>query len=512
METIKAIFSRVSRIMVIIGFVLVITLGILLDAGIIVAGKTLLSDCWTCGVFESVYDTISVSAARIVPKLQEYAIVLLSVGFALWLAYKTYTIFVGNLLALSPESEVDENYFVDIAKRFLLAFAVIFLFLKAEPRTIFANTFEPILDFGTSIGRHLLQKKMNEQGRLGLMVKEAKEVKDAKNRKAALELAEYCLKGEKEFAYKSDDLATGALSETTKRNMLCMMREVDVMRRDYVGLGVALFRHGVPHIWAAVVTNVATRIGVWLTTKVLPGGVGKLIKNLHVGAHAANLTTLAFFSDPGFRAGITGIILVFGFFWINFLFAFSIIEQVLFMGVAVILFPFLVGFYVFDETRGYATTALMGVFKFALGLIFLCITIVLCVEVNDWILGGGLLGDKLDIEALRKAIDAATNKNDLGPFNELTKDEWWYFVRALLAMTLNYQLIKSAPDFANLFMGGEVRDGLGKTFASLGRAAALAVVSAHKQVGTKIIAPEKEDGQPTLRERLAALRRKKEEE
>jgi len=580
---------------------------------LIAAGIQIYKVCWTCGVFANIYNAISSGAARIVPAMQKSALAVMSVGLALWIVYKTYQVFVGEKANELPKMEVDAGYFTEIYKRFLLAFAIAALFLWASPRFVLSNTVELALDFGTSVGRHVLRRSMIEH-------EFAHKIPDGSKPGEP-----NCRTQARERMYQPDE--GQLLSNTTRDNLLCLNLEMDLLRQEYQELGWKFIENGVPVIWGTVLLNIGLRAGFYfglkflgrslakraqgaanraaqnlrrqgtatvrLTPKIanarrtatdaatalnrartathatpaarnqaikqaqralrnakqaernlsrqleniqkraeeaqraadaaqkhlstgrIPGSVknqqaiSRLLTDMGIPSLMGDASTwLMFYLNRDLRMALAGVIIVGGFIFINLLFAFIIIEQFLFLGAAIILFPFLAASYVFDETRSYATTALQNVLKFAIGLIVVCFVAAFCVELNLWIFGS-MFGSGEDAITAGEALAMinADPENGLDDFID-TVDSGWYFLWALLAIMVNAKLLSEARTFAGWFGGDFQQSALGENLFTLGKSTAGYILSAHKK-GVVYIArgakAKKEDGKPTFIERIRAL-------
>lgn|GEM_PF-3232211 len=580
---------------------------------LVLAGVHIYKTCWTCGIFANIYNAISYGAAEIVPTMQGSALAVMSVGLALWIVYKTYQVFVGEKAGELPKMEVDAGYFSEIYKRFLLAFAIGVLFLGAfgsviSPRFVLANTVELALDFGTSVGRHVLQRSMIEH-------EFARKIPDGSRPGEP-----NCRAQDRELRYGRPE-GEQLLSDTTRDNLLCLTLEMDALRQEYQELGWIFVKNGGPQIRDAILWNIGLRVGIRVLTGVLsragsrlitklrkqatraataatrlgpkltkakaataaaqrakdaaaaaarqaPSKVatknldratrnlakaqraerglektiseaprraaeanrqlkeiqdnrlpsstrraqsaGRLLDNAGIPGLAGNASTVIYIiASPALRMALAGIIIVGGFIFINLLFAFIIIEQFLFLGAVVILFPFLAAGYVFDETRSYATTALQNVLKFAIGLIVVCFVAAFCVELNLWIFGSMFgSGENAMTAGEALAMINADPKNGLDDFID-TVDSRWYFLWVLLAIMVNAKLLSEARTFAGWFGGDFQQSALGENLFNLGASAAGYILSAHKK-GIAYIArgakAKKEDGKPTFIERIRALR------
>ena len=192
----------------------------------------------------------------------------------------------------------------------------------------------------------------------------------------------------------------------------------------------------------------------------------------------ANLSSIiAFITNEDIRMGASGIALIIGLFMVNMLFAFIIIENMIFMGVALLIFPILAVCYVFEQTRSYATAGLSKLFTFAKGLIFMCIAIVICNEINDWVLGGIFSSpNETNISSTKYAL-TLLKEGEIDKFNEIVGD--WYFLYVIFALTLNFKLIKEEGTFAGWFGGSVSESGLGQSVWSFSKS----IINKTKSVG-----------------------------
>ena len=558
--------------------------------------ERILNTCWTCEVIANVYDVISFNAMRIVPDMQFAALAAMSVGLALWIVHKTYVILVGDKADQLPSMKVEANYFTEIYKRFVLAFVIAFVFLGGiGTRTILENTFELAVDFGSSVGRHILQRQIINHG-FGHNITDGSRHGEPD-----------CRRAPRERVWQEG----AALSDTTRNSLVCLALEMDLVRREYQKLGWLLIQNGGPAIMRAIAFNVGTRVmvffggralargggrvflraqGMWLNNRrlanearrtrtlerlrgqaeaagaagdtagrarimrrytsvnrsarqareaydrsigevadALAGGVptgaaartirrqrymGRLMYDTGLPAFLGNATTFFYIlASADLRMALAGIILVGGFIFINLLFAFIIIEQLLFMGVAIILFPFIAACWVFEATRRYAQGALQSLMKFAIGLIAICFVAAFCIELNLWILGG-MFGSYSGITSVSEALDiirlgdAYGEGYGVGDFVDMV-DNNWYFLWALLAVALNAKLLGETGKFASWFGGEFSQSKMGSEFFGYGKSAAVYMVSATQKgsvaLKDKMMGKPKE-GRITLLERLRGIR------
>lgn len=479
----KPLFSKIGKGTIFIVSILIL---IYMIYNISTGAYTLLKDCWVCKVFENIYDTFSRVAYETFYIFQNDALVILSVCLALWIVYETYKIFIKGVgVDPSVNIRIDSDYIKKIYKKMFLATAVIGLFIINSPRNIFANTYEIVLDFGSGVGRSVIEKKIKE---------------------LELKIPNECVNQENKLIYKEGM----ALSENTKNNMVCMIKEINVLRESYMNIGINLFEHGIFPIGIALITNIGIRVGgyflgknmenygtdKWLEKiqkvmkkKNLKGerakrlqekleevlndiknnnakGVkkvqrrGEFISN-NAGKIANVSSIVAFITNQDIRMGLSGIALVIGLFMVNMLFAFIIIENLLFMGVSLLIFPFLAVCYVFDETRSYATKGLSDIFNFAIGLIFMCVGMLICSEINDWILGGMLSSDASNNISNTKYMLKLLQEGDIEKFNELSSP--FYFLYVIFALLLNFKIISESYNFASWFGGSISESGLGSS-------------------------------------------------
>ena len=111
--------------------------------------------CWICPVFEYIFDAISVGAFKVYESLRKPAVLLLGVGFALWLAFQFLFLFGGGV-ETSPQ-----EFWDPIVKR---AFAVLFVASVlnfASPKWIFDNTIMPMSDITTEYSSLILKPIQN---------------------------------------------------------------------------------------------------------------------------------------------------------------------------------------------------------------------------------------------------------------------------------------------------------------------------------------------------------------
>ncbi|MDR1009152.1 MAG: hypothetical protein LBL52_02770 [Rickettsiales bacterium] len=422
----------------------------------------ILSAGWTVSVYSDIYDAISRAAGDVFSDFQGYAIAVLSMGLALWMVHETYkTLYKGMGMG---ESTMDAKYFEGIYKKLFLTTAIIGLFLINTPRNVFSNTFEIILNLGSGVGRELLQRKIV---RLGAKIPEG------------------CEDMPGELSYET---ARDVLSKNTKLEMTCMMREAGVLREDYIKLGGLMFDKGKGPLVGAIVSYITIRFGAEIVGSVLTfsgNSAGRIVSA--AGAPGAAVVAGAqVLLSREVQMGITGVVLVGGFFFINLLFAFIFIENLLLMGAGIILFPLLIACYVFEETRSYAVAALSELRKFAIGLIFICIALVICSEANDWILGGMFGAAPGENITRTRAAIKLLEVNDLDGFERLIKfsagGTAMYILWAIFAVALNAKILGEASKFAGWFDGAISESGLGKSLYGFGKSVKNSFTSINREL------------------------------
>jgi len=524
----------------------VITLG----AGVLAA---IVQPDFLTSIYGKIYDGISRTAGVVFEHFQGIAIILVSVGFALWLVQETYN-GMYKTLAMG-EAKIDEAYFKKIIKKLFLATAIIGLFLINNPRNIMANTFEIILNFGSGVGRELLQRQMrhNKQAPIQMEMPNG-EVVNCGNIPVKLQ-------------YESN---LDVLSRNTKHEMQCMIREAGALRYEYIELGSYMFIQGLPAIWGAIGTQVAIRLGSTIIGRkfMKAGKAAKVdskktineklkigrekrttirtnerkinqlrgktkltnaertelarlqseVKDLNLevrgleseiraarremnvgqreietgrrvqdaGAMTANASTAAWFLiSDNFKVGLSGILLVGGFFLINMLFGFIIIEQLIFMSMAIIIFPLLIAGFVFEPTKKFATTAIGSTRKYAIGLIFMCFAIVLCGSFNDWIFAG-MLGNgnpEVAVQNARIGIELLKDHkmDEFAEFINSQSNMGFYFFFILLAVVINVKILEGATEFAGWFDGQIKQSELGKAMKTFGKGVIALPLSATRE-------------------------------
>ena len=477
----------------------------------------ILKDCWTCEVFGSMYDVFGRVSMQTFPHFQQYILIIVSFCLALWLVYKTYEALTPTIDSmLYPDApKFSPDYLKTIYKKIFLTMAVFGLFIFNDPRNIFANTFEITLDFGSGISREFLRKKI---------VKPEHIPDECKSQPASL-------------VYKDDS----ALSENTKNNMICLMKEVNVLRHDYMDLGSTMFEYGLKPMIVTAVSYILTRVaffaggeiikkfgGRFFIKKILNPKANKLLEKIALsddenvkkklkkefdkvmkqaegevnagkitkgakrignkvnsaGKGVAAVETLAIFAlDEDVRIGVAGILLIMGLTIINLYFSFIIVEFMLFLGITIILFPILAACYIFHDVSGlgnFVTVGISSTFSFALRLIFTCLAMVFCAEINDWILGGMFSSSTANITTAQEAI-ALLKAGDIEAFNEAVGTTW-YISYILLALFFNFVLIESSKKFAGWF-GGQVKDSsLVQPLVSMGKSSLTTVTSAVREL------------------------------
>ena len=466
-------------------------------------------DCWTCNVFENIYDAFSVISMQTFSYFQDKVIVIISVCLALWIVYETYKALSPSLSLYPEQDKIDENYFKTIYKKIFLVVAVVGLFIVNNPRNIFANTFEITLDFGSGVGRELLRKKITDPK---MIPPECQNMPD-------------------ELIYKEGH----ALSENTKNNMVCLLKEVHALKYTYTDIGIELFEYGAEPILTTVVVGVSTKVLAWVggfITKKIGNRILKVIEDkikrldilvekfkkkdpknterlenlkklkdqLEKGKNTAkNMVRtgkfikehddwfgilpviISFLSNENVRMGVAGLGITIGLFIINLFFAFIIIEQLLFLGVTIILLPIIAGCYIFEQTRSFATTALQRTFSYAIGLIFLCIGMVMCAEINDWILGGMFsapIGS--NITTPQQAL-SFLQSGDIESFNAMVGD-YWYFLYVFFAIGINALIMKESQTFAGWFNGNISDSSLVEPLKKLGKSSYTFTTSVIREV------------------------------
>ena len=481
-----SIFTWVKWILMALFIVLIIILGVEI--------YPVLKDCWTCNIFSSLYNTFSIIGSKTFEYFQENVLVLISVCLALWLVYKTYEALKPSLTFLAPDApKFDDNFFKTIYKKLFLTMAVIGLVILNNPRSVFSNTFEITLDFGSSISREFLRKKIIDKSKI----------------------PSECLETSKELIYSED----GVLSDNTRDDMVCLLKEVNLFRHDYMDIGIALVEYAKPALIGVAVEALIAKVAVFIGGKVIArkfskkwfsrqekklaklgknpeknkekieklrkivdeaqkdinsGGkkrnqakkIGNFISN-QSSKVAIGTIIFNFIKNINVRMGIAGLGLTIGLFIINMFFVFIIIEKMLWLGVSILLLPLLAACYIFEETRSFATKSLKDTFNFAIGLIFMSIAMVMCAEINDWILGGMFSApDASNVSRTTEAI-ALIKSGNIAEFNKLVGTDW-YFIYVIFVIGVDALLIKYAGKFASWFNGSISDSALVKPLWELG--------------------------------------------
>ena len=474
-----------------------------------------LKDCWTCNIFTSLYNAFSIMGAYTFEYFQENIFVLISVCLALWIVYETYMALEPSLTFLAPGTpKFDESFFKKIYKKIFLTTAVVGLVLMNSPRNVFSSTFEITLDFGTSISREFLRKKIIDKSKI----------------------PPECVQTSRELVYSTD----GVLSDNTRDDMVCFLKEVNILRQDYMDLGIALVEYSKPGLIAMAGTAVAAKFITYFLGKSISkrfsakwvkkqekkldklakqgaenakkaeknkkkiekikklleeaeadvenGGkkqkrsktIGKFISNESTNV-AIGTAIVEFLASDTIRMGIAGLGLVIGLFLINMFFAFVIVEKMLFLGVSILLLPILAACYIFDQTRSFATKSLKDTFSFAIGLIFMSITMVMCAEINDWILGGMFSApSNMNVSRTQLAIQLL-KENKIDEFEKLIGTSW-YFVYVIFVIGVDALLMKSAGTFASWFNGSFSDSDLVKPLWRMGTSAYKTTLSVVREV------------------------------
>ena len=467
----------------------------------------ILKDCWTCNIFSSMYDAFSIVGAQTVKYFQENLFVLISVCLALWIVYETYKALEPSLTFMAPdEPKFDDDFFKKIYKKLFLTMAVIGLFIINEPRNIFSNTFELTLDFGSSISRQFIRNKIDES-----------------------QIPSECVKTPKELSYTGD----GVLSDNTRDDMVCLLKEVNILRHNYMDIGIALFEYGKKDIEILMAETVLVKTAFFVGGKIIGSKFGKkalkrqnkkleklkkdveknkdkiekleksidaITKDLKSGGKkqkqlktagkivnksgdfvAAGNAIIQFLKNKNINMGLAGLGMAIGLFIINMFFAFIIIEKILWLGVSILLLPLLAACYIFEQTRNFATKSLQDTFSFAIGLIFMSVAMVMCAEINDWILGGMFSApDASNISRTTEAI-ALIKAGRIDEFNNLVGTNW-YFVYVIFVIGVDALLIKSAGEFASWFNGSLSEANLAKPLWKMGTSAYKTTTSVVREI------------------------------
>ena len=509
-----SIAVKVKRIL--FGIVAVVMF-LAMTVGGVYAGWSLTRGCWTCSVFADIYDTISAASFTAFREFQMSALAILSLGLALWMVYTVYQIFIKSFAAFPDGSETeitDRKFFASVYKKMLLSGIVIAVFYLPNPRSIFGWSYELVLSFGSSLSRTVMHRRLAADG---IDIPRAVNIGggrtvDCANLGTPENSSVDPITG---LGYKDEKQA---LSINTRNGLICMIAEIDVMRRDFHNLGTAMFEYGKVHMIIAATTYGVVRIGAKFGGRALVkngakranaarrqssgGGAGKQpatateaqqqagqnarrnaegnLKRTAWGKRLAAsegflgaLVIVGFMLfDENIRIGLAGLVIMGGFFFLNLLFGFILIEQMLLLGTSLILFPFLAAAYCFEQTREFAAKALTSLRSFAIGLVFLTLMTVLSVELSTWIMGGMLDGRDGSLATVRQATAIIESCNaggacDIGGFNRLIGTNW-LFLYVILAVFISGRLIAEAPKFAGWFDGSLPEAKIGSSLKSFG--------------------------------------------
>lgn len=489
-------------------------------------------DCWTCSVFESIYDAFSAISMQTFAYFQDKIVVVISVCLALWCVYETYKAFTPTLNLLYPDApKINDDFFKKIYKKMFLTIAILGLFIFNDPRNIFANTFEITLDFGSGIGREFIRKKVDQD-----------------------KIPAECKNMPTELIYK-DGMS---FSENTKNNMVCLLKEINLLRQDFSDIGITLVEENKDNLITTVTMAVVTKVGAVVIGLVGRVAGGKILKNLvnkkgkvkelskkaddrikeltekldnttdpkdrkkiqdniqkferdkkefeemmqklEKGEAATTTTTkvtktvgeastflaigtaiISFFTQEEVRLGIAGLGLIIGFTILNMFFSFIIVEHMLFLGVSIILLPIIAACYIFEQTRNFATVGIKKTFGFAIGLIFMCIGMVICSEINDFVLGGMFSAPaSSNITSTQQAI-ALLKSGNTEEFSELISSGW-FFIYVLLTLGLDYLILKETLNLAGQFKGDISNSKLLQPLLQIGKSSLQVIKSVSREV------------------------------
>ncbi len=452
-ETFRTIFNSVKWIATAIFVVMLFIFGTNL--------YPIFTECWTCGVFETLYNAYSRVGHYTFYYFQDLIMPVVSVCLALWIVYETFKALDPTISMYGEQQTIDSEFFKRIYKKIFLTVAIMGLFIFNTPRNILANTFELSLDFASGVGRQVIRKKVQNL--------------DA--------LPQLCKTYSSEIVYASDEQA---LSENTRNNMVCLMQEVQLLKQDYMNLGIELFEQTSDSIAFAFASYVGVRVGTFLAgtaLKVFAGKIskyftgvasklqGKLSKRIVTtvtskksikkigdavqdssGVLAGIVLLLQFLFNPDVAMGFAGLGLIIGLFIINMFYAFFIIERMLFLGVTILLLPVFASCYIFEQTRSFATTSLKNTFRFSIGLIIMSVVLVISAELNDWILGGMFSHSRNDNVSSAATALAMLKSGGVESFNEIVGGPI-YFVYVIFIIGINAKLLEEAKQFAGWFGG-----------------------------------------------------------
>ena len=468
-------------------------------------------DCWTCSVFESLYDAFSAISMQTFAYFQDKIVVIVSACLALWCVYEMYKAFTPTLNLLYPDApKINDDFFQKIYKKMFLTIAILGLFIFNEPRKIFANTFEITLDFGSGIGREFIRKKINPD-----------------------EIPSECKNMQSELVYE-DGMS---FSENTKNNMICLLKEINILRQDFTDIGITLVEENRDNLITTASIAIATKV-IGVVIGVVGGIAGKkalknfISKRLKIdeliekaqkkgktkdleklkemkkkvekaekGTYVATTTAktvqkasslfaiatavISFFTQEEVRLGVAGLCLVIGFIILNMFFSFIIVEHMLFLGVSIILLPIIAACYIFEQTRSFSTVGIKKTFGFAIGLIFMCIGMVICSEVNDFILGGMLSApNSSNITSAKYAISLLKSGN-MEEFSKLISSGW-FFIYVLLTLGFDYLILKETLNLAGDFKGNISDSKLLQPLLKIGTSSLKVVKSVSREVNNYI--------------------------
>ena len=217
----------------------------------------LFQTCWVCDVFKSIYDAFSIVSFEIYSLFKEPVVIVISVCFALWLVHQVYTLLkpsVSSVLIPDEGAKFSAEFLKTIYKKIFLVVVVLGLVIFNEPKNVFSNSFELILDFGTSIGRTILRNKIDKN-----------------------KLPDYCKDDTKKQEYDKKN----ALSMSTRDNLSCLIEETILMRRQYVDFGLTMVSYGLVPIVLEVVKYVTARLAFYFGGKALVKfGTEKFLKTV----------------------------------------------------------------------------------------------------------------------------------------------------------------------------------------------------------------------------------------
>lgn len=333
------------------------------------ATYTKFNKCWMCYLLAKMYDAISITAFKFFEGSVDFALLILGLGVALWMAYRGLVVYAGLQMADDPKSFINEVF--DKLKKAAIISAVLVSF-RLAPNVLFKYTVDPILQFGMAFGTKFFDIVDVDIDESELITKQETEIINNNQKIANLNICDEA----KLIHYRLGARDTTVEEETDTSEYL--------VEDDGEKLDDPLDRS-----WGFLSKEKASTIEKNIRNskgRIMSVGLRDLMvcyvdritkmtaKQLTVGSVLINRT----FSDKdgnfvffNLTYLIPGILIFIFFLWITFYFPLIFLKYIVYIGLTAVVLPMIIVGYAFNYTGSLLGNAVSRIAKYSVNIIFL---------------------------------------------------------------------------------------------------------------------------------------------